>query len=234
MRPMKWLGKTIEGTMRVTFGFTSVFLFAALVLSAVTIPAKTAACDRSSLAYLQYSPIHADIVLPAASLSEQTRSQIALPDNPDYFVFGLGDRDIFVNTPTWGDLKIRYALQALLLPSRQVIHLEPADEVSSAWIKLDICEDQRMAIERYVMDSFEKDGNGKTQVLEDLTYTGYDRFYEATGLYTMFKSCNNWVNGAMKAAGLKAPIWSPFSQGVTYHARRQDKSANFAKYEISD
>ncbi len=204
----------------------SVYLIAAIALSLLTVPAQDGNCEKTDSIYLQHSIVHADIAIPVAGMSTELRNSYELPIETDFVVFGLGDKDIYVNTPTWGDLKLRYALQALFLPSSQVIHVEPAAEKSLDWVEVQLCAEQRRALEAYILDDFKITDTGRTQILEGLTYTGQDRFYEAGGLYSLFKTCNNWANGAMKAAGQKTSVWSPFSQGVVFHAKRQTSTVN--------
>ncbi|NNE58100.1 MAG: DUF2459 domain-containing protein [Hellea sp.] len=217
-RFLKW----IRNALALILAFAASYGLIAFVLSAITVPAKPVACEARTPVYLQHSAVHVDFVFPVDTLSQETKEQVSLPSDPDYLVFGLGDRDIYINTPTWGDLKARYALKALFVPSSRALHVEPAFRESGDWIKLELCESQRAELEKFVMNSFRRTDAGKVIVLEGLSYTGHDRFYEATGTYTLFNSCNNWANRGLKAAGLKAPIWSPFAQGVIYHAKRQN------------
>lgn len=217
---MKKLIKVFKRIVATFFVGIAVFLAFAFALSVLSVPAKPGGCETTTEAYLQHNLIHVDIVFRAEDLSLETRDLVSLPSNPEFLVFGLGDRDIYVNTPTWGDLKARYALKALLMPSKRAIHLEPAHQQSSEWIKLDICESQRQALEDYVVESLKTETLGQAELIEGMSYTGHDRFYEANGTYTAFNSCNHWAAGALKAAGVKAPVWSPFAQGVVYHARR--------------
>lgn len=229
---MKTLLKFIKKFALWVLGLTGAFALTAFAMSVISVSEKPVSCDRKTTIYLQYSPIHADIVLPADLLSPETLARVKLPSHPDYYVFGLGDRDIYLNTPTWADLKARYALKALLLPSKRAVHLEPAHDVYENWVPLEVCDSQRQDLEDYVMASIKQDDDGRLQIIEGMTYTGADVFYEAPGIYTMFSSCNNWVNGAMKIMGFKTSLWSPFSQGVIHHAKKQSAKADdtaFAK-----
>ncbi len=206
-------------------GFLAAFIASAFALSVVSIPAQTTSCNQKTTIYLQYSLVHADFAIPIHALSDATRDEVSLLPHPslgesEFLVFGLGDRDIYINTPVWADLKARFAAKALFLPSDRAIHVEPAFGVFDTWIPLEICDYQVKALEDYIRAGFSRDAQGNVKEIAGLTYTGYDKFFEADGVYTMFNSCNNWANGGLKAAGIKAPIWSPFAQGVIYHAKR--------------
>jgi len=184
------------------------------------LPAKASDCEATKTVYLQYGYIHADLVFRSSDLSPEFRAKFELADDPEFVVFGIGDRDIYIHTPEWADLKVRYALKALFLPSSRAIHIEPAFQESSAWASVEICEERLRALEDYVADSFSAAEDGSFKLIEGLSYTGRDVFYEADGIYTLFNSCNNWANGAMKTAGVKTSIWSPFSFGIVHHAKR--------------
>ena len=213
-----------RGILLITFA-AAIYLASALALSVAYIPAKPVKCDARVTIYLQHSPVHADFVIPREALSDATLAEIILPEPngygpPPFLVFGLGDRDIYVNTPTWWDLKPRFALKAMFLPSDRAVHVEPAYRAYEGWIPLEVCKSQIEDLEIYIRDSFIRDDNGRVKELEGLTFTGYDRFYEAIGTYTLFNSCNNWTNNGLKVAGIRTPLWSPFPQGVIHHARR--------------
>lgn len=204
----------------------AVYLMMAVLLAVPFVSAKPATCTQKQTLYLRHSPVHVDVVFPANALLPETKDLIALPISPAfgaprYYVFGLGDRDIFIHTPYWKDLKLRYALKAIFLPTARTMHVEPAYNVYTNWIALEVCEDQLRDMEAYIMDGFNLDAQGNVIELDGMSYSGLDRFYEAKGSYHMFNSCNNWANGALKAGGLKAPIWAPFAQGIVHHAKRQ-------------
>lgn len=209
----------------IVIGFLIVFVAGSFVLSVITVPGKITHCESKTTIYLQHSLVHADFVIPSRALSDVTRSEVSLVKHPswgepNFMVFGLGDRDIYINTPEWADLKLRYAATALFLPTDRAIHVEPAYSVYEGWIPLELCDNQLKALEDYIRAGYTRDSQGKVIEMSGLTYTGYDKFFEADGTYTMFNSCNNWANSGLKAASIKAPIWSPFPQGVVYHAKR--------------
>ena len=217
---MRRFSYTLNRAFLVITGSFAAYLFAAAFLSIAAVPVKAEQCETSRQIYLQYSPIHADFVVPIDYLQARDLEGIELPGRPEYLVIGMGDRDIYVNTPTWGDLKARYALKALFVPSPRAMHVEPAYRKSSAWVTVDLCDGQFESLKAYILDSFKRTESGSVMIIPDMTYTGRDRFFEASGVYTLFNSCNNWANGGLKAAGQKTSIWSPFSQGVIFHAKK--------------
>lgn len=198
------------------------YLTAAFIFSALTVSAKSQDCVKPQPIYIQHSAIHANLVFPTSRLSKGFHDDIKLPVSSDFIMVGVGDRDVYINSPTLADIKFSHALKAVFWPSKRVLHAVPFNGVDADWIELNVCPDQLSAIEAYMLSSLSRREDDLSQVVEGATYWDVDRFYEADGYYSAFNSCNNWVNGALKTAGLKAPLWSPFSQGIIYHARRQN------------
>ena len=212
----------LKRLLRLVGSILGAYLAAAFIFSALTVSAKPHDCAKLQPIYIQHSAIHANLAVPTSSLSKQFHEDIKLPVRSDFIVVGVGDRDVYLNSPNLGDIKLGQALKAVFWPTKRVLHAAPYDDVGTDWIRVNLCPEQLAAIEAYMVSSISRREDGLSQIVEGATYWGADRFYEADGHYSAFNSCNNWVNGAMKAAGLKAPVWSPFSQGIIYHARRQN------------
>ena len=41
-----------------------------------------------------------------------------------------------------------------------------------------------------------------------------DAFYEAEGRYNALYTCNNWAAAILADAGVRVPLWSPFSGAI--------------------
>ena len=59
-----------------------------------------------------------------------------------------------------------------------------------------------------------KISENKKVLLENKGYTPYDDFYEALGSYSLFNTCNTWVNSACKESNIKACLWTPYDFGL--------------------
>jgi len=212
----------LKRLLRLVGSILGAYLAAAFIFSALTVSAKPHDCAKLQPIYIQHSAIHANLVIPTSSLSKRFHENIKLPVRSEFITVGVGDRNVYINSPNFGDIKLGHALKAVFWPTKRVLHAAPYNEVGTDWIRLNLCPEQLAAIETYMLSSLSHGEDGLSQIVEGATYWGADRFYEADGHYSAFNSCNNWVNGAMKTAGLKAPLWSPFSQGIIYHARRQN------------
>ncbi|MCK5672703.1 MAG: DUF2459 domain-containing protein, partial [Spirochaetales bacterium] len=39
-------------------------------------------------------------------------------------------------------------------------------------------------------------------------------FFEASGLYSLFNTCNNWTSRGLRKSGINTHLWTPFTWGV--------------------
>ena len=65
--------------------------------------------------------------------------------------------------------------------------------------------------------SFQKDRRGDLIEIAEKNYSDNDAFFEATGNYHLFNTCNSWTNSTLKMAGIKTAFWTPFDKGILYH-----------------
>lgn len=174
--------------------------------------ATTDAKDKTI--YLFSNGVHLDIVVPVEHIPAGLRAQIL--HNPDARLLGIGwgDKGFYLDTPTWAELRASVAVKAMFLPSPTAMHVTEHRRVHSQWSKTDISQAQLDELFAYITATFKMDENGNVQELPGAGYTPQDRFYEAHGNYSCFKTCNTWVNTAMKRAGVKTAIWTPMDKGV--------------------
>jgi uncharacterized protein (TIGR02117 family) len=141
-------------------------------------------------------------------------------------VFGWGDRDFYINTPTWNDLKFSTAFKALFMSTESAMHVVEVEHTRSHWQQLLICSHQVDLLNQYIMNSFRKSADGSFIEIPASSYGDRDKFYEATGRFDCLQTCNQWVNNGLKAAQLPSAIWSPFDQGVMYQLRKTSTTSD--------
>ena len=174
--------------------------------------------------YIVTNGIHTDVVVPIRTdIVDWSRLlpgwdlAIALGLH-DYLAFGWGDRDFYLTTPSWDDLRLSTALKALTGLDASVVHVEamprPFRGPNSRLVVLTPEEYRHLA--DYLAASFLRDGAGSPVVIEGAHYNANDGFFEATGHYSMFLTCNEWTRRALAAAGVRVPAWSPFGQALFY------------------
>ena len=168
------------------------------------------------------NPVHSDLILPIETDVIDWRDHFpesAFSGRTDWcshVAIGWGDYGFYVETPTWAEFKITTAANALFLPSNTVVHasmnrLEYYNE--SDYRIVTISTDQYSRLVDYVLGSFKTVDKEKV-LLTGKSYGKTDAFYEAVGTYHCFNTCNCWVGGALKAAGVKVPVFSPLPKSV--------------------
>ncbi|MDQ3077986.1 MAG: DUF2459 domain-containing protein, partial [Pseudomonadota bacterium] len=69
---------------------------------------------------------------------------------------------------------------------------------------------------------FVLDEGGKPVRIDHPGYGPRDAFYEGFGRATAIDTCNQWVASRLRLAGVKAPPWSPFAEGLTWRYREAE------------
>ncbi|CAA9547049.1 MAG: hypothetical protein AVDCRST_MAG23-2635 [uncultured Sphingosinicella sp.] len=135
----------------------------------------------------------------------------------NYLALGYGNREFYLNTPRWADLRPRTALAAAFGGGRSLMHVEHEwnPRVNEDQQRLVLTPDQYRRLAGHMVRSFELDEAGRTRPLLGRGYGPADVFYEARGPYNAFLTCNEWTGAALRAAGVRTGIWTPFSQSIT-------------------
>ena len=62
-----------------------------------------------------------------------------------------------------------------------------------------------------------------------IDHPGYgqgDAFYDGVGRASAVQTCNQWLASRLRLAGIKAPLWSPFVEGLVWRYRKAKVPAN--------
>ncbi len=161
--------------------------------------------------------VHTELVLPLVTPEKDWRgdfpaTDLRAPDRPyTHVAISWGERDVFLNTPTWWDLSPMAVLRIAGLGGDGLLHVShyvrPAPSDHFRPLTVTPAEYRRLvaAIERALP-------RGKR-----VRYDGYDRwdvFYEAPGRYTVRNTCNQWTSDTLAEAGVRTGWWTPFAGGV--------------------
>lgn len=168
---------------------------------------------------------HTDIVLPIRSAeidwTEFVDTKAFKPSQFNYISFGWGDRGFYLDTPSWAKLKPKTAFKALFKLGKTTMQVVLYDDIPSnlKWVKsLTISTEQYQNIIAYIKQSFKYSDDGELMHIDFAGLPAYDalnyNFYEAEGQYHFLKTCNCWVNNALKEGEVKTPTWAPFSKAI--------------------
>jgi len=217
-RILKFLGKTIVFII----GLVLLYLLAAFILSKI-ITEKEANTSDDITIYVLTNGVHTDIVVPAKnkqydwSKEIKYSNAIAVDSTYDYLGMGWGDREIYIDMPTWNDLTIPLAFRAATGLSTTAIHATYHKNLveNDTTIKMSISNEQYSRLIMYIKKSFKTDENGHfINIPTNANYEKTDAFYEAVGSYSLFHTCNSWTNKALKTSGQKSALWTPFDTGI--------------------
>ncbi|OON67238.1 TIGR02117 family protein [Hymenobacter sp. CRA2] len=208
-------------------GALALYFTAAVTLSRIPVRRRSPKGPQVIEAFILSNGVHTDIVLPVRTEQMDWRTMVAYADTPaadstmDYIGFGWGDKGFYLNTPTWAELKASTAVRAMFWLSTTAMHAtfhhRPAEGPECVRILLTRAEYARLI--RFIKRSFEYDARGRVQHIRGYSYGAHDAFYEAEGTYNLFYTCNSWANAALKKAGQRAALWTPFDHGIFRHYR---------------
>lgn len=207
---LRYLGRLVLFIL----AFLVLYVGLAFLLSYIPTGDKSAKGNGGRTIYLFSNGVHLDIVVPVEMVPADLRQQLQPAANTELIAFGWGDKGFYLDTPTWAELRASVAIKAMFLPSPTAMHVTEHRQVHSTWSKADLNQEQLDELFAFILSSFKMTADGKISEIKNAGYTPQDRFYEAHGNYSCFKTCNTWVNRAMKEAGVKTAIWTPMDKGV--------------------
>ena len=217
-RSLRWIAGTLFALVVLVGSYVGVA--AALMLMPAN--AKAPAEPSSVEAYVLSNGVHTDLVLPVRSAVIDWRALFdprdakAPPPDAEFVAVGWGDRDFYLNTPTWADLTAARAFGALRGGNRALLHvtwLRRADLRGSVW-RLPLSVPQYAALAGHVHAALP---GARAVPIAGAHYDGNDAFYEANGSYHLFETCNTWTGRGLRRAGVPMGRWTPFDFTVVRH-----------------
>jgi uncharacterized protein (TIGR02117 family) len=186
------------------------YLVIALIFSMISVNRNMDEQHREHNIFLTTNGIHLGIVLPISAMKDELIEGLEIAISDKYLSFGWGDKNFYLNTPTWGDLTFANAFRAAFLKSATLLHVTRFKEKQPDWLAINISADALNELNNYLLNSFQLDDNGMKIILSNKGYSNMDDFYFAKGNYSLFNTCNTWVNTGFKRSGIKACLWTPF------------------------
>lgn len=203
-------------------GFVCIYLVAEFCLSRICVPGETTVNPRVPI-FIMTNGYHTDIVVPVKDSLTDWSEKIKFSDTGSkdtaysYLAFGWGDKEFYLSTPTWRLLRIPVVLRACSGLNTSAMHVTfyHTMDQSGHCRKILINEEQYQRLAGFITGRFRADSSGNFIKIETNTaYGGSDAFYEAKGRYSLFYTCNSWVNDALESAGQKSCLWTAFDTGI--------------------
>lgn len=180
--------------------------------------------DHGIPIYVQTNGVHTWIAVPTVTPLMDWRplmpaNHIRAPElSGGYLAIGYGNREFYLNTPAWEDLTVERAVHAAVGngPSLMHVYHERRPTPDEAQRPIVLSPDQYRRLVRFIEDSFDRNEKGRTIPLIGRGYGRTDVFYEARGGYNLYYTCNEWAGDALREAGVRVGIWTPFTQGIMW------------------
>ena len=193
----------------------------------VFFPTNTQPGDEPKVvqAFVYSNGVHTDLVFPihtqGVDWSQAFPAQhlAEAPKDATYIAIGWGDREFYLNTPRWRDLTAGRALQALSGSGRTLLHVNylREDDLQSGMHALPLSAQQYASLVNYVERALVRSSTGPGVNVPGQHYGAHDAFYEASGAYDLFTTCNAWVGRGLAQAGVKVSVWTPLASQVVWH-----------------
>ena len=197
--------------------FLSAEIFSGIIIN------KNQNQPKETAVYISTNGFHTDIVMPVKNGIIDWSEKIKFSDTKsgdslkNFVAVGWGNRDFFINIPGWSELNLSIAVRAGLGMGPSAIHAAFLDSVNEdkSCRKIELSESQYSDLADFIESYFIKDSfENFINIPTPNTYGINDAFYEAKGRLTPFFTCNTWVNSALKSAGLRSCLWTPFQRGL--------------------
>ena len=209
-RPARW----IAGAIGVAI---ALFLLTAWIGSSIPRNPDWREPERGVEIMVETNGVHTALVLPLVTAERDWGrvfpiGDIARPDRPYTHVsISWGERQVFLETPTWWDLKASTVLRIAGVGGEGLLHVAyyvrpaPADDIRPLRLTTDEYRRLIATIDRALPER---------EWVAHRGYGSYDVFYEAPGRYTVRNTCNQWTSDTLAAAGVRTGWWTPFAGGV--------------------
>lgn len=205
------------------------FLYLLGVLLGAVIPANSGwkEAERGVTIFIRTNGVHTWVMVPTVASGVDWRPMIEASHIKDplqagnHLAFGYGNRDFYLNTPTWSDLSLGTALSAALGAGPSLMHVdhETDPRLSEYERPLTLTPGEYRRLANFIRASFQRDLTGRTIPLPGRGYDSSDAFYEAQGPYNLLFTCNEWTGAALRAAGVETGFWTPLAQSVMWRMK---------------
>lgn len=169
--------------------------------------------------------IHADLVVPLHNATMDWRPHLPAGDfagdvgRATRVAFGWGNKEFYVDTRSYDDLRAGTVFRAVFWPSATCVHVEMWDDtVRPAGARtVRVSPEQYRRLVEHVLGYFRRDGAGRFEPIAGGAYRDNDAFYHATGSYHALNTCNCWVGRGLKAAGVRTGWFTPLPRTVSLY-----------------
>lgn len=220
---LKRLLRLLLRSILVVVALVLLYLGMTFVLSRIPVTAEEQV-QADIPVYLLSNGVHTDIVVPVHHPLADWQRFVPASDSrggdstAQWVAFGWGDKGFYLETPTWADLTARTAFRAAFALGGSAMHVARHQRLEEGPdCKRFLMDEAHYArLVQRIKAGFRtgSDLPLPIPIHTDAVYGTTDAFYEGTGRYSLFHTCNTWTNNVLKNAGQKACLWTPFDTGI--------------------
>jgi uncharacterized protein (TIGR02117 family) len=211
------------GSLLVFFVLYGIVAFFA---SRITVEGKNEKGKKVQI-YLMQSGVHTDFLVPVKN-DEIDWTEIFPRENTklndtstSYLAIGWGDKNFYMNTPEWSDLTFKTAIFCMTGLGTAAIHSTYYYDIpkNKPTVQLLLTKKQYSKLIKYVKNTLvltEKKHSIFIKPTNKKVVSDNDAYYEAHMRYSLFHTCNTWINNGLKSCEKKACLWTPTSGGIFY------------------
>lgn len=194
----------------------TVYALAAGIGGAIPVNSGWQQAQQGVRIYVLDNGVHTDLVLPVSAEGVDWRDLVKPEHFSDpgaaakpYLAFGWGDRDFYLNTPTWSQVSPVRVASAMVGAGSTVLHVAhiPTPGVGPQMKTIVLSAQEYRRLAAFIRGTFAEGPAVKG-------YGGSDAFYPARGGYSAIRTCNQWTGDGLRAAGVKIGWWTPFPASV--------------------
>lgn len=186
--------------------FLPIYIFISFLFPIIKVNKNLKHENQEIEIFLVGDEIHTDIVIAKKHFNYDFYGFDSQIKEKKYVSYGWGDKGFYIETRTWKNLHPKTLFKAIFGINdvvMKVCYLNLNDISNKKIRKIKINKDQLKTLVEYILDNF-----SNFLPIENSRYTQFDNFYPAKGRYSIFNTCNNWVNNALKKINIKTSIWT--------------------------
>ena len=199
----------------------ALYLAAMVLLGLVPVNSGWVEADRGVTVFVNTNGVHTGIAVPLTNEIMDwgplvPAEDLRVPVRGNYVVIGYGHRGFYLDTPSWAELSLVTAGNAILGFGSTLIHVDHVQDPQEDGEQraLTLSPEEYRQLVAFILAHFRRDAAGRTVPLRGRGYWSNDAFYEANGGYDAILTCNEWTGRALRAAGVRMGLWTPLEQSV--------------------
>lgn len=216
----------LRWTAGIVGGLTFAYFLTALLLGLLPVNAGWEEPDGGEVVtiFVRTNGVHTWVMMPTVTADMDWRPFAPAEHLRDpryagnHVAIGYGQREFYLETQGWADLRPGTAIRAALGAGSSLMHVDHAhDPLPDEYQRpIRLTREQYRRLVGFVAGSFRRDAAGRTIPLLGQGYEAWDMFYEADGHYDLFLTCNEWTGRALRVAGVRTGLWTPLEQSIMW------------------